>query len=71
MVRLVRSTLRDALMIGASDVHLESVPGALVIKFRIDGILSQVKVIQDAAQAEHPTKGVTLPGNIAAIGESV
>jgi general secretion pathway protein E len=52
VVRLVRSTLRDALMIGASDVHLESVPGALVIKFRIDGILSQVKVIQDAAQAE-------------------
>jgi general secretion pathway protein E len=52
VVRLVRSTLRDALLIGASDVHLESVPGALVIKFRIDGILSQVKVIQDAAQAE-------------------
>ena len=52
VVRLVRSTLRDALMIGASDVHMESVPGALVIKFRIDGILSQVKLIQDAAQAE-------------------
>ena len=52
VVRLVRSTLRDALTIGASDVHLESVPGALVIKFRIDGILSQVKLIQDAAQAE-------------------
>jgi general secretion pathway protein E len=52
IVRLVRSTLRDALMIGASDVHLESVPGGLVIKFRIDGILSQVKFIQDPAQAE-------------------
>jgi general secretion pathway protein E len=52
VVRLVRSTLRDALMIGASDVHLESVAGGLVIKFRIDGILSQVKHIQDAAQAE-------------------
>jgi general secretion pathway protein E len=52
VVRLVRSTLRDALMIGASDVHLESIAGGLVIKFRIDGILSQVKMIQDAAQAE-------------------
>ena len=52
VVRLVRSTLRDALMIGASDVHLETVPGGLAIKFRIDGILSQVKLIQDAAQAE-------------------
>jgi general secretion pathway protein E len=52
VVRLVRSTLRDALMIGASDIHLESTAGGLVIKFRIDGILSQVKLVQDAAQAE-------------------
>jgi general secretion pathway protein E len=52
VVRLVRSTLRDALMLGASDVHLETLPSGLAIKFRIDGILSQVKTIQDAAQAE-------------------
>jgi general secretion pathway protein E len=52
IVRLIRSTLRDALMIGASDIHLESVAAGLVIKFRIDGILSQVKFIQDTAQAE-------------------
>ena len=52
VVRLVRSTLRDALMIGASDVHLETVPTGLIIKFRIDGILSQVKFIQDTQQAE-------------------
>jgi len=52
VVRLVRSTLRDALMLGASDVHLETLPAGLVIKFRIDGILSQVKMLQDAAQAE-------------------
>src|SRR5258708_8807860 len=52
IVRLIRSTLRDALMIGASDVHLETVAAGLVIKFRIDGILAQVKFSQDAAQAE-------------------
>jgi general secretion pathway protein E len=52
VVRLVRSTLRDALLIGASDVHLETLPAGLAIKFRIDGILSQVKLIQDPAQAE-------------------
>jgi len=52
VVRLVRSTLRDALHVGASDVHLETLPGGLVLKFRIDGILSQVKTIQDAKQAE-------------------
>jgi general secretion pathway protein E len=52
VVRLVRSTLRDALMIGASDIHMETLPAGLAIKFRIDGILSQMKLIQDRAQAE-------------------
>ena len=51
VVRLVRSTLRDALLIGASDVHFETLPGGLSLKFRIDGILSQVKLIQDMKQA--------------------
>jgi len=52
VVRLVRSTLRDAIMIGASDIHLETVVAGLAIKFRIDGILSQIKFIQDPKQAE-------------------
>ncbi|HEX2829437.1 MAG TPA: GspE/PulE family protein [Burkholderiales bacterium] len=52
VVRLVRSTLRDALMLGASDVHLEAVATGLVIKFRIDGILTQIKAINDVPQSE-------------------
>ena len=52
VVRLVRSTLRDALLMGASDVHMETGPGSLVIKFRVDGILTQAKTIQDLEQAE-------------------
>ncbi len=52
VVRLVRSTLRDALLMGASDVHLEIGPAGLVIKFRVDSILTQAKTIQDPAQAE-------------------
>jgi general secretion pathway protein E len=52
VVRLVRSTLRDALKIGASDIHLETIAAGLTIKFRIDGILSQIKFIQDPKQAE-------------------
>ncbi len=39
VVRLVHSTLHDALKAGASDVHLESVPDGLAVKFRIDGVL--------------------------------
>ena len=52
VVRLVRSTLRDALKLGASDIHLESLAVGLQIKFRIDGILSPIKLIEDRAQAE-------------------
>ena len=52
VVRLVRSTLRDALKLGASDIHLESLAAGLQIKFRIDGILAPIKLIEDRAQAE-------------------
>jgi general secretion pathway protein E len=52
VVRLVRSTLRDALKIGASDIHLETVAAGLAIKFRIDGILILIKMIEDRVQAE-------------------
>ena len=45
IVRLVNSTLYDALKSGASDVHLESVITGLAIKYRIDGILITISVI--------------------------
>ncbi|MET0855668.1 MAG: type II/IV secretion system protein, partial [Telluria sp.] len=38
-VRLVNSTLYDALKAGASDIHLESTAGGLAVKYRIDGVL--------------------------------
>ncbi|MEP6502038.1 MAG: GspE/PulE family protein [Betaproteobacteria bacterium] len=41
VVRLVQSTLYDALKSGASDIHLESHLGGLVIKYRLDGLLIQ------------------------------
>jgi len=41
-VRLVNSTLYDALKAGASDIHLESRADGLEIKYRIDGVLSPV-----------------------------
>jgi general secretion pathway protein E len=39
VVRLVTSTLYDALKAGASDVHLETTGTGLTIKYRIDGVL--------------------------------
>ena len=51
-VRLVNSTLYDALRAGASDVHLESTPIGLAVRYRIDGVLDDVTEIQDRAVAE-------------------
>ncbi len=42
VVRLVNSTLYDALKAQASDIHLETDEGGLTIKYRIDGVLVAV-----------------------------
>ena len=42
VVRLVHSTLYDALRSGVSDIHLETDATRLVIKYRIDGVLTMV-----------------------------
>ena len=42
VVRLVNSTLYDALKTGASDIHLETLANGLTIKYRIDGVLSHI-----------------------------
>jgi len=47
VVRLVDSTLFDALRSGASDIHLETHPGGMVIKYRLDGVLEVVKQIDN------------------------
>jgi general secretion pathway protein E len=52
IVRLIRSTLHDALQVGASDIHFETLASGLVIKFRIDGTLGLVKSIADVEQAQ-------------------
>ncbi|MDI1362215.1 GspE/PulE family protein [Methylotenera sp.] len=52
VIKLVRSTLYDALKAEASDIHLETAPTGLVIKYRLDGVLSQVGAISDPKLAE-------------------
>ncbi|STQ89648.1 GspE/PulE family protein [Iodobacter fluviatilis] len=42
VVKLVNSTLYDALKAKASDVHMESTPNGLTIKYRIDGVLLHI-----------------------------
>jgi len=45
IVRLVDSTLHDALKSDASDIHLETHAQGMTIKYRIDGVLNVVKRI--------------------------
>jgi general secretion pathway protein E len=52
VVRLVRSTLYDALKADASDIHLESTPQGLAIKYRIDGVLVAIGQVGDVEVAE-------------------
>ncbi|MFP5404262.1 MAG: GspE/PulE family protein [Gammaproteobacteria bacterium] len=42
VVKLVHSTLYDALAAGASDIHLENDPQGIAIKYRIDGVLNLI-----------------------------
>ena len=52
VVRLVNSTLYDAFKSGASDIHLESEPAGLTIRYRIDGVLSAVGRVPGLAMAQ-------------------
>ena len=52
VVRMVKSAIFDALRDEASDIHLETDPAGLVIKFRIDGVLTQVAQVRNPAFAE-------------------
>jgi general secretion pathway protein E len=51
-VRLINSTVFDALRYEASDIHLECVPQGLVIKFRIDGVLNHIAAVNNPVLAE-------------------
>ena len=52
VIKLVRSALYEALKAEASDIHLETSPNGLVIKYRLDGVLSQVGAISELQLAE-------------------
>ncbi|MCY0912663.1 GspE/PulE family protein [Massilia antarctica] len=51
-VKLVNSTLYDALKSGVSDIHFESTPGGMLTKYRIDGVLDQAAQVAGTALAE-------------------
>jgi general secretion pathway protein E len=52
IVRLVDSTIHDALKSDASDIHFETSPHSLAIKYRLDGVLVVIRVV-DGLDAAH------------------
>jgi general secretion pathway protein E len=52
IVKLMNSTLYDALKSGASDIHLECAHAGLVVKYRIDGVMASVGGIQGQDNAD-------------------
>jgi general secretion pathway protein E len=52
IVRLVHSTVYDALRAGASDIHLESTANGLTVRYRIDGVLVTIASVSGMAVAE-------------------
>jgi general secretion pathway protein E len=52
IVRLVHSTVYDALRAGASDIHLESTAAGLTVRYRIDGVLVNIAQVGGTGVAE-------------------
>jgi general secretion pathway protein E len=58
VIRLVNSTLFDAMKIGASDIHLETAGNGLHVKYRIDGVLTAVGQVASLEMAEQAVSRV-------------
>jgi general secretion pathway protein E len=52
VVRLVHSTVYDALRAEASDIHLESIATGLAVRYRLDGVLVNITTVRGAELAE-------------------
>lgn len=63
-VRLVSSTLYDALRAGASDVHLECTPSGMTVKYRIDGVLDEITQVNGAALSEQVVSRIKVVANL-------
>jgi general secretion pathway protein E len=52
VVRLVHSTVYDALRAGASDIHLESTANGMIVRYRLDGVLANIATVPGVELAE-------------------
>ncbi|UXY15219.1 GspE/PulE family protein [Chitiniphilus purpureus] len=64
VVRLVNSTLYDALKLQASDIHLECDAGCLYIKYRIDGVIVEIGQVNGQEMAEQVVSRVKVMADL-------
>ncbi|PUA18837.1 GspE/PulE family protein [Glaciimonas sp. PCH181] len=64
VVKLLNSTLFDALQSRASDIHLESIDDGLVVKYRIDGVLQFITQVQGSDFAEQTVSRIKVLGGM-------
>ncbi len=51
VIQFVARTIQDAVKYKATDIHLEPTPDALVVRFRIDGLLTEMPIAPKAMHA--------------------
>jgi general secretion pathway protein E len=64
VIKLVNATLYDALQSRASDIHLETLPDGLVVKYRIDGVLHTITRCQGSQNAGQVVSRLKVLGNM-------
>ena len=51
VVRLVNQLIREAVMDGASDIHIEPREREIIVRYRVDGVLHEVMTLPLATRA--------------------
>lgn len=64
IVGLVNEIIRQAINLGASDIHIEPREGGCVIRYRIDGVLAVSDAINDLSQVRRLINRIKVLGNI-------
>jgi general secretion pathway protein E len=64
VIKMVDSTLYDAVKLGASDIHLETRSDGLAIKYRVDGALTLGTTVAGIALAEQILSRVKVMGEL-------
>lgn len=63
-VGLINAVFLDALKATASDIHIESIPLGLALKFRVDGLLETIRVVHGRPLAEQVLSRLKVLANL-------